>query len=80
MQNEAQTTTLNMIRDQVGRRVYITIPEVMEFSGLSRTTLWRIRRDGKAPCFRNVGGKWMVQVADLAKWLDSRQEDYSSKH
>lgn len=57
-----------------GRRM-MRMPEVMEATGLSRTTIWRRERDGSFPPAIRLGGEhtravgWREQ--DIYDWIDS---------
>ena len=56
-----------------GRRV-VRLAEVMEITGLSRTTIWRRERDGSFPRPIRLGGEgtravgWREQ--DIYDWID----------
>lgn len=52
----------------------LRIPRAVEMTGLSRTTLWRLERDGKFPrrvrlSERIVGFK----EADVRRWIEERE-------
>lgn len=55
------------------RRI-VRLPEVMEITGLSRTTIWRRERDGSFPPPIRLGGErtravgWREQ--DIYDWID----------
>ena len=57
-----------------GRRM-VRLPEVMEITGLSRTTIWRRERDGSFPAPIRLGGEhtrtvgWREQ--DIYEWIDN---------
>ena len=57
-----------------GGRV-VRLPEVLEITGLSRTTIWRRERDGSFPPPIRLGGErtravgWREQ--DIYDWIDS---------
>ena len=57
-----------------GRRM-MRMPEVIEITGLSRTTIWRRERDGSFPQPIRLGGEhtravgWREQ--DIYDWIDS---------
>ncbi|MDE0351214.1 MAG: AlpA family phage regulatory protein [bacterium] len=56
-----------------GGRV-VRLPEVLEITGLSRTTIWRRERDGSFPSPIRLGGErtravgWREQ--DIYDWID----------
>ncbi len=56
-----------------GGRV-VRLPEVLEITGLSRTTIWRRERDGSFPAPFRLGGEgtravgWREQ--DVYDWID----------
>ena len=58
----------------VGGRV-VRLPEVLEVTGLSRTTIWRREREGSFPAPFRLGGEgaravgWREQ--DIYDWIDS---------
>ncbi|MYB46043.1 MAG: AlpA family phage regulatory protein [Acidimicrobiia bacterium] len=57
-----------------GGRV-VRLPEVLEITGLSRTTIWRREREGSFPAPFRLGGEgtravgWREQ--DIYDWIDS---------
>ncbi|MDE0351216.1 MAG: AlpA family phage regulatory protein [bacterium] len=57
-----------------GGRV-VRLPEVLEVTGLSRTTIWRREREGSFPAPFRLGGEgaravgWREQ--DIYDWIDS---------
>ena len=57
------------------RRRILRVPEVMEITGLSRTTIWRRDREGSFPRPIRLGGEgtraigWWDQ--DIYDWFDS---------
>ena len=56
------------------RRV-VRLPEVLEITGLSRTTIWRRERDGSFPAPIRLGGEHTRAVGwwehDIYDWIDS---------
>jgi len=52
----------------------VRLPEVLEITGLSRTTIWRRERDGSFPSPIRLGGErtravgWREQ--DIYDWID----------
>ncbi|MDE0138702.1 MAG: AlpA family phage regulatory protein [bacterium] len=52
----------------------VRLPEVLEITGLSRTTIWRRERDGSFPPPIRIGGErtravgWREQ--DICDWID----------
>ena len=58
-----------------GRRRILRLPEVLEITGLSRTTIWRRVRDGSFPQPVRLGAEgtraigWWDQ--DIYDWIDS---------
>jgi excisionase family DNA binding protein len=48
--------------------------ELMEFLGVSRTTLWKLRRDRNLP-YGKVGREYRYLKSDIINWLkDSKYE------
>ncbi|WP_420614238.1 helix-turn-helix transcriptional regulator [Candidatus Spongiisocius sp.] len=62
-----------MTQHSRSRRI-VRLPEVMEITGLSRTTIWRRERDGSFPPPIRLGGEhtramgWREQ--DIYDWID----------
>ena len=62
-----------LIESPRNRRI-VRLPEVMELTGLSRTTIWRRERDGSFPLPIRLGGEhtramgWREQ--DIYDWID----------
>ena len=57
-----------MTRDRILR-----LPAVQEVTGLSKTTLWRLRNDGEFPAPRRLGGRAIGWVAsEVEAWIASR--------
>lgn len=61
-------------RQPPDRRRVVRLPEVMEITGLSRTTIWRRERDGSFPPPIRLGGEHTRAVgwreADIYDWID----------
>ena len=68
------THRLSVVPPHWGRRM-MRLPEVMEATGLSRTTIWRRERDGSFPKPIRLGGEntravgWRAQ--EIYDWIDS---------
>lgn len=68
------THRLSAVPPPGGRRM-VRLPEVMEITGLSRTTIWRRERDGSFPQPIRLGGEhtravgWREQ--DIYDWIDN---------
>lgn len=49
--------------------------EVCEITGLSRTTIWRLERDGRFPKRRRLGPNSVGHVlSDILDWIESCEE------
>jgi excisionase family DNA binding protein len=57
----------------------LTERQAQEYLQVSRTTLWRLRRDGALPHFR-VGGEVRYQRRDLVTWLNAQQKNATAAH
>ena len=52
----------------------LRFPEVQEMVGLSRTTIWRLEKQGKFPARRAIGENsvgWLKE--DIEKWIKSKK-------
>jgi predicted DNA-binding transcriptional regulator AlpA len=49
--------------------------EVRRRFGVSRSTMWRWRRDGTGPKCYQLGPRLMYDPADLAAWLEGHRAD-----
>jgi predicted DNA-binding transcriptional regulator AlpA len=54
------------VADSPGKKSYIDINELMARTGLSRATVWRLKRDGKIPFFQPAGKGGRVAFPDDA--------------
>ncbi|MBW9258607.1 MAG: helix-turn-helix domain-containing protein [Candidatus Thiodiazotropha sp. (ex. Lucinisca nassula)] len=79
-EEQKDSPNLARLKSTVGDRMFVTIPEVIRFSGVGRTKLWEMRRDGTAPPFQRIGGRLVVQVDVLADWLDSQPTESRKQH
>jgi excisionase family DNA binding protein len=46
----------------------LTDEELREFLGISRTTLWRLRKSGGLP-FGKVGRSYRYRVSEILRWV-----------
>ena len=63
-----------IVEIQMPQDRFIRDPECEKLSGLSRTTRWRLERDGKFPKRRQIspnGVGWLL--SEIQSWLDSRE-------
>lgn len=54
---------------------FVREPEASEITGLSRTTRWRMERDGKFPSRRRISSRctgWLM--SEIQAWLCERDE------
>ena len=64
----------SVLQPPMGGRL-VRLPEVLEITGLSRTTIWRRAREGSFPSPVRLGGErtravgWREQ--DIYDWIDS---------
>lgn len=58
--------------DQLANVRMLTIVEATEVLGCSRSHLYVLGREKGLP-FRRLGGRTVIRVSELAKWLDSQQ-------
>ncbi len=50
---------------------FVTIKEIYKYFGISRTTLWRIRKDDKTfPKCLPTGKKW--KLSNIEEWLNTK--------
>ena len=55
---------------------FIREPEVRRTTGLSRTTRWRLERDGKFPSRRRISANAVAWLeSEVQEWLRERAED-----
>lgn len=53
---------------------FLRAAEVMRIIGVSRTTLWRMEREGKFPKRRSISGAAVGWREDeVQEWIDSRR-------
>ena len=53
---------------------FLREPEVRRITGLSRTTRWRLQRDGKFPLRRQISANAVGWLAsEINAWMPSRQ-------
>jgi excisionase family DNA binding protein len=52
-------------------RIWLTIGEASQRTGVSKTVLYRVVRDGELPGYRQPGEKstWRVHVDELDAWM-----------
>ena len=53
---------------EIDRDALLTERELEQFLGVSRTTVWRLRRDGGLP-FGRVGRKYLYRKSEILEWL-----------
>jgi excisionase family DNA binding protein len=58
------------ISSSITAPMMLTAPEVCEYLRVSRTTLYRLFRDGDIRAFRVSKRDWRVAVDDLARWVE----------
>jgi len=59
--------------------VVLRTPTVIRVTGLSRTTLWRLERQGEFPARIRLGPNsigWRAE--DIARWIDARPRGMTS--
>ncbi|MCP3714894.1 AlpA family transcriptional regulator [Paraburkholderia sp. CNPSo 3281] len=55
-------------------RRYLRRPDVVQKTGLSATTLWRLERDGKFPARRQLSPHCVAwDEAEIDHWLEQRE-------
>lgn len=53
---------------------YLRWPEVHQISRLSRVTVWRMERDGKFPCRRQLSSNTVGWLgSEIEFWVNSRE-------
>jgi len=53
---------------------FLREPEVGQITGLSRTTRWRLERDGRFPKRRQISPNAVAWLAsDVEEWMQSRE-------
>ena len=51
----------------------LSAPEVSELTGLSRTTIWRLERDGEFPQRRQISRQRVGHLcSEVLRWIEER--------
>ena len=54
---------------------FITVKQVMDMTGLSRTTIWRLEKDGEFPKRRQLGIRRIGWIeSEVLDWMESRAQ------
>ena len=54
---------------------FITVKQVMDMTGLSRTTIWRLEKDGEFPKRRQLGIRRIGWIeSEVLDWMESRSQ------
>jgi excisionase family DNA binding protein len=53
--------------------ISVTVPEAVKLTGIGRTSLYYLMRDGKLPR-RKCGAKTLILVSDLQRFVESLSE------
>ena len=52
---------------------FLTVKQVMDMTGLSRTTIWRLENDGEFPKRRQLGLRRIGWIeSEVLDWMESR--------
>ena len=52
---------------------FLSYPEVVKMTGLSKVTIWRQIRDGKFPKSRQISDRRVAWLeSEINEWMDSR--------
>ncbi len=50
-------------------KAVLSLNEVATFTGLSKSTLYKMSCEGKVPCYRPTGGRLHFSKDEIQKWL-----------
>ena len=56
----------------------LTIDELSVYLKISKSTLYKLVREGKIPC-QKIGRHWRFRKETIDKWLDERDEENDKK-
>jgi prophage regulatory protein len=58
---------------------FMRLPEIVKLTGLSRTTIWRLERDGKFPMRRTISAGAVAWVdEEVHQWANDRIQSLST--
>jgi prophage regulatory protein len=59
--------------DPLTLKAFVSIAELEEMTGLSRTTIWRMERDGSLPKIHQISpGRRAFLKSDIDKWISAK--------